>query len=70
MEALVTLGASADRIVVAKPNGVKFGRPVGTKKRRSPDGKLDHKAAGWKISDLARAVWLARKTAYEVLKAA
>jgi DNA invertase Pin-like site-specific DNA recombinase len=61
-------------IAAAKANGVKFGRPPGTKKSRIPDAKraaiIDHKAAGWKISDIARAVGLARKTIYIVLKAA
>ncbi|MBV9182561.1 MAG: hypothetical protein JO356_14715 [Acidobacteria bacterium] len=31
---------------------------------------LEHKAAGWKVADISRAVGLARKTVYEVLRAA
>ncbi|HJU11108.1 MAG TPA: recombinase family protein [Candidatus Binataceae bacterium] len=61
-------------IAAAKANGVKFGRPVGTRKSRIPEAKrtaiLDHKAAGWKIADIARAVGLARKTVYVVLREA
>jgi DNA invertase Pin-like site-specific DNA recombinase len=59
-------------IAAAKANGVKFGRPPGTKKSRIPDAKraavVAHKAAGWKVSDIAHAVGLARKTIYAVLK--
>jgi len=58
-------------ITAAKAKGVKFGRPPGTKRSRIPEAKrtaiFDHKAAGWKISDIARAVGLARKTVYSVL---
>src|SRR6516164_6258297 len=58
-------------IAAAKAKGVQFGRPPGTKKSRIPEAKrtaiFDHKAAGWKISDIARAVGLARKTVYSVL---
>jgi len=61
-------------IAAAKAMGVKFGRPQGTKRTRVPDVKraaiIDHKAAGWKISDIARAVGLARKTVYAVLSQA
>jgi DNA invertase Pin-like site-specific DNA recombinase len=61
-------------IAVAKARGVKFGRPPGSKSSRVPEAKratiIDHKAAGWKISDIARAVGLARKTVYAVLAAA
>ena len=61
-------------IAVAKAKGVKFGQPEGTRKSRIPDCKRDaifaHKAAGWKISEIARAVGLARKTVYAVLRAA
>jgi DNA invertase Pin-like site-specific DNA recombinase len=61
-------------ISAAKAKGVRFGRPVGTKKSRIPDAKrtaiIEHKAAGWKVADIARAVGLARKTVYMVLKAA
>jgi DNA invertase Pin-like site-specific DNA recombinase len=60
-------------IAAAKANGKRFGRPPGTKKSRIPDCKRNaivaHKAAGWKISDIARAVGLARKTVYAVLSA-
>jgi DNA-directed RNA polymerase specialized sigma24 family protein len=31
---------------------------------------IDHNVAGWKISDIARAVGLARKTVYAVLREA
>jgi DNA invertase Pin-like site-specific DNA recombinase len=58
-------------IAAAKARGVRFGRPKGTRKSRIPDAKraaiIDHKAAGWKISDIASAVGLARKTVYSVL---
>jgi DNA invertase Pin-like site-specific DNA recombinase len=58
-------------IAAAKAKGVQFGRPPGSKKSRIPDAKraaiIDHKAAGWKISDIAPAVGLARKTVYAVL---
>jgi DNA invertase Pin-like site-specific DNA recombinase len=61
-------------IAAAKAKGVKFGRPPGTKKSRIPDAKraaiIEQKAADWKISDIARAVGLARKTVYVVLKEA
>jgi len=57
-----------------RANGTKFGRPVGSKKSRVPDEKrraiLAHHASGWKISDIARAVQLARGTVYAVLKEA
>jgi DNA invertase Pin-like site-specific DNA recombinase len=57
-------------IAAAKAKGVRFGRPQGSKKSRVPDAKrvaiIDHKAAGWKVSDIARAVGLARKTVYAV----
>jgi DNA invertase Pin-like site-specific DNA recombinase len=60
-------------IAAAREKGVKFGRPPGTRKSRIPDAKraaiIDHKAAGWRISDIARAVGLARKTVYAVLAA-
>jgi DNA invertase Pin-like site-specific DNA recombinase len=61
-------------IAVAKQNGVKFGRPLGTKHSRIPPEKrkavIEHKDAGWKIAEIARAVGLARKTVYAVLDAA
>jgi DNA invertase Pin-like site-specific DNA recombinase len=61
-------------IAAAKGRGVKFGRPLGTRKSRIPECKrtaiVAHKAAGWKIADIARAVGLARKTVYAVLKEA
>src|SRR5262249_9618896 len=60
-------------IAAAKDRGVKFGRPPGTKKSRVPDSKRNsivaHKAAGWKISDIAKAVSVTRKTVYAVLEA-
>jgi DNA invertase Pin-like site-specific DNA recombinase len=61
-------------IAAAKKRGVRFGRPPGTRCSRIPPEKrtaiMEHKAAGWKIAHIARAVGLARKTVYEVLKAA
>jgi len=61
-------------IAAAKGRGVRFGRPLGTRKSRIPPCKraaiIDHKAAGWKVADIARAVGLARKTIYAVLKEA
>lgn len=61
-------------IAAAKKRGIRFGRPVGTKHSRIPAEKrtaiVEHKAAGWKIAHIARAVGLARKTIYEVLRAA
>jgi DNA invertase Pin-like site-specific DNA recombinase len=60
-------------IAVAKARGVRFGRPPGSKSTRVPEAKraamIDHKAAGWRISDIARAVGLARKTVDAVLAA-
>jgi DNA invertase Pin-like site-specific DNA recombinase len=59
-------------IAAAKDRGVRFGRPLGTKKSRIAPCKrtaiFEHKAAGWKIADIARAVGLARKTIYAVLR--
>ena len=61
-------------IAAAKKRGVRFGRPAGTRHSRIPSEKrtaiIEHKAAGWKIAHIARAVGLARKTIYEVLRAA
>jgi len=61
-------------IAAAKASGKKFGRPVGSKKSRVPDEKrraiLEHHAAGWKISDIARAVSAARGTVYAVIEEA
>ena len=61
-------------IAAAKTRGVRFGRNVGTKASRIPDDKrraiLEHKAAGWKIAHIARAVGMARKTIYAVLREA
>jgi len=58
-------------IAVAKARGVRFGRPPGSKSSRVPEAKREsivaHKQAGWRISDIARAVGLARKTVYAVL---
>jgi DNA invertase Pin-like site-specific DNA recombinase len=59
-------------IAAAKAKGKKFGRPLGSKKSRIPADKrravLEHKAAGWKVAHIARAVGLARKTIYAVLR--
>jgi DNA invertase Pin-like site-specific DNA recombinase len=59
-------------IAAAKDKGIRFGRPPGTRKSRIAPCKrtavFEHKAAGWKISDIARAVGLARKTIYAVLR--
>ena len=59
-------------IAAAKANGIKFGRPTGSKKSRVPEEKrhaiLEHHAAGWKISDIARAVTVARGTVYAVIE--
>jgi DNA invertase Pin-like site-specific DNA recombinase len=61
-------------IAAAKANGKRFGRPPGTRKSRIEPSKrqavLEHKAAGWKVADIARAVGLARKTVYVVLREA
>jgi DNA invertase Pin-like site-specific DNA recombinase len=59
-------------IAAAKKRGVRLGRPPGTKHSRSAPEKrqavIEHKAAGWKVAHIARAVELARKTVYEVLQ--
>jgi DNA invertase Pin-like site-specific DNA recombinase len=59
-------------IAAAKDRGVRFGRPLGSRHSRIQPEKrqavLEHKAAGWTITDIARAVGLARKTIYAVLK--
>jgi DNA invertase Pin-like site-specific DNA recombinase len=61
-------------IAAAKKRGVRFGRPPGTAHSRiSPEKRqsvIEHKAAGWKVAQIGRAVGLARKTVYQVLKAA
>jgi DNA invertase Pin-like site-specific DNA recombinase len=61
-------------IAAAKGKGVRFGRPPGTRKSRIPPCKraaiIDHEAAGWKVANIARAVGLARKTVYAVLRGA
>jgi DNA invertase Pin-like site-specific DNA recombinase len=60
-------------IAAAKDKGVRFGRPPGSKSSRVPEAKRESivapKQAGWRISDIARAVGLARKTVYAVLGA-
>lgn len=52
--------------------GKRWGRLPGTKCSRVPPEKrkavLEHKEAGWKITDIARAVGMARKTVYAVLR--
>jgi DNA invertase Pin-like site-specific DNA recombinase len=61
-------------ISAAKAKGVKFGRRPGSRKSRIPRDKrmaiIQHKAAGWKIARIARAVGLSRQTIYLVLKEA
>ena len=61
-------------IAAAKARGVKFGRRPGTRKSRIPRDKrmaiMQHKAAGWKIARIARAVGLSRQTVYVVLREA
>jgi DNA invertase Pin-like site-specific DNA recombinase len=61
-------------IAAARKRGVRFGRPPGTKRSRiAPDKRsaiIEHKAAGWKIARIARAVGLSRQTVYVVLREA
>jgi DNA invertase Pin-like site-specific DNA recombinase len=61
-------------IAAAKAKGVKFGRPIGTKCSRVPIDKrkaiFEHKAAGWPIAAIARAVKVSRQTVYMVLRQA
>jgi DNA invertase Pin-like site-specific DNA recombinase len=61
-------------IAAAKARGVIFGRRPGTTRSRIPAEKREaivaHKAAGWKITAIARAVGLSRKAIYQVLKSA
>jgi DNA invertase Pin-like site-specific DNA recombinase len=61
-------------IAAAMAEGRRFGRPPGSRHSRIPPEKrkavFEHKAAGWKVADIARAVGLARKTVYAVLKEA
>jgi DNA invertase Pin-like site-specific DNA recombinase len=61
-------------IAAAKKRGVRFGRPRGTRRSRiAPDKRqavIEHKAAGWKIARIARAVGLSRQSIYAVLREA
>jgi DNA invertase Pin-like site-specific DNA recombinase len=49
-------------ITAAKKREVRFGRPPGTRHSRIPPEKrtaiIEHKAAGWKVAQIARAVGL------------
>src|SRR5262249_21015108 len=59
-------------IAAARAAGKPLGRPLGSRHSRIPPEKrratFEHHAAGWKVADIAKAVGLARKTVYALLK--